>query len=310
MGVTAGIRTASWLRRAAWASLVGNAVLIVTGGAVRLTGSGLGCPTWPRCTEDSYVLRGAYDLHAVIELGNRFLTFALVAVALVTLVVGWRTGRRSVRVVVAVLALGIPAQAVIGGVTVLTGLNPWIVSLHLVLSLALIALSVRLLQIADGPAPPVHGGPLTVLAWLVFAAGWAVLYVGTVVTGAGPHAGDADAPRNGLDPLQISQLHADLVFLLVGLSVGLLFAALVARAPRSVTGSIVVLLAVEAAQGSIGFVQYFTGLPILLVGFHLLGAAIVAASMTRTLLSVRHRPADGTDELEAAYAREPFVAGR
>lgn len=310
MGVTARIRTASWLRRAAWASLVANAVLIVTGGAVRLTGSGLGCPTWPRCTEESYVLRGAYDLHAVIELGNRFLTFALVAVALFTLVVGWRTGRRGVRMVTALLALGIPAQAVIGGITVLTDLNPWIVSLHLLLSLALIALSVRLLQIADAPAPPARGGPLTVLAWSVFAAGWAVLYVGTVVTGAGPHAGDADSPRNGLDPLQVSQLHADLVFLLVGLSVGLLFAALVAHAPRGVTGSIVVLLAVEVSQGAIGFVQYFTGLPVVLVGFHLLGAAIIAASMTWTLLSVRHRPAGGTDELEAAYAREPFAAGR
>lgn len=305
-----GLGTASWLRRAAWASLVANAVLIVTGGAVRLTASGLGCPTWPRCTEESYVLRGAYDLHAVIELGNRFLTFVLVAVALFTLVVAWRTGRRGVRWLAALMALGIPAQAVIGGITVLTDLNPWIVSLHLVLSLGLIALSVRLIQIADAPAPPARGGPLTVLAWLGFVAGWAVLYVGTVVTGAGPHAGDADSPRNGLDPLQVSQLHADLVFLFVGLTVGLLFATLVAHAPRKVTSSVVVLLAVELAQGGIGFVQYFTGLPIVLVGFHLLGAAVISAAMTWTLLSVRHRPVGDTDELEAAYARESLPAGR
>ncbi|MCY7397011.1 MAG: COX15/CtaA family protein [Nocardioides sp.] len=308
MGVIARLDAPPVLRWTAWASLVANAVLVVTGGAVRLTGSGLGCPTWPRCTDASYALHGEYDLHAVIEFGNRLLTFVLVAVALVTLVVAWRSGRRQVRAVAVVLAVGIPAQAVIGGIAVLADLNPWIVSFHLLVSLAMIGLSVRLLQLADGTAPPARGGPLTVLAWLGFLAGWLVLYVGTVVTGAGPHAGDADSPRNGLDPLQLSQLHADLVFLFVGLTVGLLFAALAAHAPRRVVRSVAVLLVVEVAQGGIGFVQYFTGLPVVLVGFHLLGAAVISASMTWTLLSVRHRLVD--DDVDAAYARELAAAPR
>jgi cytochrome c oxidase assembly protein subunit 15 len=302
-----------WLRPVAWASLVANSVLVVTGGAVRLTGSGLGCPTWPRCTDAAYSPHGAYNLHSVIEFGNRMLTFVLVAVAIATLFVAWRTGRRQVRVLAAVLALAIPAQAVIGGITVLTDLNPWIVSLHLLLSLAMIAISVRLLQLSRGPLPPAVGGPLTWLAWATFASSWLVLYVGTVVTGSGPHAGDADSPRNGLSPLQTSQLHADLVFLLVGLTVGLLFAAMALHAPRAVVKAVVVLLVVELAQGATGFVQYFTGLPVVLVGFHLLGAAVIAATVTWAVLVVRHRPVPGTDEAElaaelaAANAREAYT---
>ena len=184
-----------WLRPAAWASLVANTVLVVTGGAVRLTGSGLGCPTWPRCTDAAYALHGEYTVHAAIEFGNRLLTFVLVAVAVTTFVIAWRTGRRHVRVLAAVLALAIPAQAVIGGISVLTDLNPWVVSFHLLVSMAMIGVSARLLQVADREAPPVSHGPLTWLAWATFASAWLVLYVGTVVTGSGPHAGDEDSPR-------------------------------------------------------------------------------------------------------------------
>ena len=120
-----------------------------------------------------------------------------------------------------VLALGIPgAQAIIGGVTVLTDLNPWVVSFHLLCSLAMIGLSVLLLHRLSSPSVLVARGPVVVLAWLVFLAAWVVLYLGTVVTGSGPHAGDEDAVRNGLDPLQVSQLHADVVFLFLGLSLG------------------------------------------------------------------------------------------
>src|SRR6185312_1525432 len=115
------------------------------------------------------------------------------------------------------------AQAIIGGFTVLTDLNPWVVSFHLLCSLAIIGVAVRLLLSVDAPLPVAHRGPTVGLAWAIFAAAWAVLYVGTVVTGSGPHAGDAEAPRNGLSPLQLSQLHADLVFLFVGLTLGLLF---------------------------------------------------------------------------------------
>jgi heme a synthase len=276
-----------WLRPSAWATLVANCVLVVTGGAVRLTGSGLGCPTWPRCTAESFTPHGALDLHSAIEFGNRMLTFALVAVAVVTFVAAWQSGRRDLRRLALVLALGIPAQAVIGGITVLTDLNPWIVSFHLLCSLAIIGLSVVFLQRIDHPDAVVARGPVVGLAWATFAAAWLVLYLGTIVTGSGPHAGDVNSPRNGLDPLQLSQLHADAVFLFVGLTLGLLFAVHAVGAPPAVRTAVLVLLGLELAQGAIGFAQYFTDLPILLVGLHMLGAAAISASVTWVLVRVR-----------------------
>ncbi|MDO9496314.1 MAG: COX15/CtaA family protein, partial [Nocardioides sp.] len=213
-----------WVRIFGWATLVANVMLVVTGGAVRLTGSGLGCPTWPRCTDESFRPHGALDLHEAIEFGNRMLTFVLVAVAVATFVAAWRTGRRDLRRLSVILALGIPAQAVIGGITVLTDLNPWVVSFHLLCSMAIIGLAVVFIRRIDRPDPVLVRGGLAGLAWATFAAAWAVLYLGTVVTGSGPHAGDAKAPRNGLDPLQVSQLHADSVFLFLGLTIGQLFA--------------------------------------------------------------------------------------
>ncbi len=280
--------TDRWVRPLAWATLVANVVLVVTGGAVRLSGSGLGCPTWPRCTDESFRPHGALDLHEAIEFGNRTLTFVLVAIAIATFVVMWRTGRRDLRAMALVVALGIPAQAVIGGITVLTDLNPWVVSFHLLCSLAIIAVAVRLLLSVDAPLPPVARGPVVGLAWATFASAWAVLFVGTVVTGSGPHAGDVDTERNGLNPLQVSQLHADLVFLFVGLTLGLVFTLLATGAGPDARRAVGALLGVEVAQGTIGFVQYFTDLPVVLVGFHLLGAALVSACVTWVLLRVRH----------------------
>jgi cytochrome c oxidase assembly protein subunit 15 len=279
--------TDRWLRPLGWASLVANIVLVVTGGAVRLTGSGLGCPTWPRCTDRAFTPHGAYSVHSVIEFGNRMLTFVLVAVAVATFVAAWRSGRTELRRLALLLALAIPAQAVIGGITVLTDLNPWIVSCHLLLSLAVVGVAVVFLRRIDHPHPVRARGPLVTLAWLTFGAAWVVLYVGTVVTGSGPHAGDASSPRNGLDPLQLSQLHADAVFLFVGLTVGLLLALLATGARAEAPTAVVVLLALEVGQGAIGFVQYFTDLPVVLVGFHMLGAALISASVTWTLLRVR-----------------------
>jgi heme a synthase len=291
VGVTARLtRLDEWLKGWGWASLVANCVLVVTGGVVRLTGSGLGCPTWPRCTEESFTPHGAYDIHAAIEFGNRMLTYVLVAVAVGTFAAAWQSGRRDLRRLALVMALGIPAQAVIGGITVLTDLNPWIVSLHLLCSLAIIGISVLFLQRVDQPAPAVPArGAVVGLAWATFAAAWAVLYVGTVVTGSGPHAGDINSDRNGLSPLQMSQLHADLVFLFVGLTLGLLFAVVATGAPAATRRAVVVLLVIEVAQGAIGFVQYFTDLPVVLVGFHMLGAALVSASVTWALVQVREQ---------------------
>ncbi len=290
MGVTLGERP--WLRRLGWASLVANIAIVLTGGAVRLTSSGLGCPTWPRCTDESFTPHGALNYHSAIEFGNRTLTFVLTAIAVATLVSAWRSGRRDLRRLAVFLALGIPAQAVIGGITVLTDLNPWIVSFHLLVSLSIISLAVLYLHRIDAPGSAAvrERSPLVPLAWATYAAAWVVLYLGTVVTGSGPHAGDLKAPRNGLDPLQLSQLHADFVFLLVGLTV-----ALVIAHPTRAT---VTLLGVELAQGLIGFVQYFTDLPVLLVGFHLLGASLVAATVTWMLVEVREPAGDRQRVLE------------
>jgi cytochrome c oxidase assembly protein subunit 15 len=277
----------TWLRRLGWSSLLANIAIVLTGGAVRLTESGLGCPTWPRCTDRSFTPHGALDHHSAIEFGNRTLTFVLTAIAIATFVTAWQSGRRDLRRLSILMALGVPAQALIGGVTVLTHLNPWVVSCHLLVSLAIISVAVLYLHRIDVPASSPEQrlatgaarGPHVTLAWSAFAAAWVVLYLGTVVTGSGPHAGDVKAPRNGLDPLQLSQLHTDFVFLLVGLTV-----ALVVMHPSRATWT---LLVVELAQGLVGFVQYFTDLPVILVGFHLLGASLVAAAVAWVVIEVR-----------------------
>jgi cytochrome c oxidase assembly protein subunit 15 len=282
------VGVARFVKPLGWATLVANVMLVVTGGAVRLTGSGLGCPTWPRCTDESFRPHGALDLHEAIEFGNRMLTFVLVAIAVATFVAAWQTGRRDLRRLSVVLALGIPAQAVIGGITVLTDLNPWVVSFHLLCSMAIIGLAVLFLRRIDHPDPVRARGGLVGLAWATFASAWVVLYLGTVVTGSGPHAGDVKAPRNDLDPLQVSQLHADSVFLFLGLTIGLLFALAATHASAEARRAVAVLLAVSLGQGAIGFVQYFTDLPEVLVGFHMLGAALVSAGVTWALLTVVH----------------------
>jgi cytochrome c oxidase assembly protein subunit 15 len=267
-------------------------IIIVTGGAVRLTGSGLGCSTWPECGPDSLYATPAMGINGAIEFGNRMVTFLLAAVAIATFLVALRSGRRSLVKLSLVLGLGVPAQAVIGGITVLTDLNPWVVAFHLLVSLAMIGVAVALLRRVgegDGPAAPTVPRALVHLARLTFLAGWAVLYVGTVVTGSGPHAGDLTAPRNGLDPRSVSQLHTDLVFLLLGLTVGLVLALRAASAPRPAQRAARALLAVELGQGVVGFVQYFTGLPIVLVAVHLLGAALTSASLAWVLVRLRER---------------------
>jgi cytochrome c oxidase assembly protein subunit 15 len=259
------------LRRTGWASLVANILLVVTGGAVRLTGSGLGCPTWPRCHGDSFTPHGELNIHSTIEFSNRMLTFVLTAVVIATFLAAWRSGRRELVRISFGLAMFIPAQAVIGGIAVLSHLNPWVVSLHLLASMAIIGFAVVYLWRIERPLPRP-----TPLAWATFGAAWAVLYLGTVVTGAGPHAGDIHAKRNGLSPLETAQFHADLVFLLVGLTVALL---LLAR-----TRAVVVLAVIEVLQAAVGFTQYFTHLPLALVGVHMFGAALVSAAATWVLL--------------------------
>ncbi|MCU1691901.1 MAG: cytochrome [Frankiales bacterium] len=282
------------VRRLALASVVANSVIVVTGGAVRLTASGLGCPTWPSCTGTSYVNQPEYGVHGYIEFGNRLLTFALTAVvvALVVATVRARPRRRDLVRLAVLGALGIPAQAVLGGITVLTGLNPWTVMAHFLLSSVLVGLATVLhVRAGEGDAPrrTVVREPLRPLAFGLLGLTAAVLAVGTVVTGSGPHSGDVDAGRTGLDPGAVAQLHADLVLLLVGATVGLWVALRATEAPRRAVQAALVLLGVELSQGLVGFVQYFTALPVVLVAAHLAGSCVVLVAAVRVVLATRDR---------------------
>lgn len=282
------------LQRLALASIVANAGIVVTGGAVRLTGSGLGCPTWPRCHEDSFVPTGELSAHEAIEFGNRMLTYVLGAVALATLIAAfrYRPARPDLRRLATVLFVGIPTQAVIGGISVLTDLNPWVVMGHLLLSMVLVGLATvlwRRIGEDDGPPLPLVGMRTRRAVFGLLGLTAIALYLGTVVTGSGPHAGDAQAPRTGLDTHLASMLHADAVLLLVAgtLALNLLLAR--RGAPATVRRAAATLLVVQVCQGAIGYVQYFTDLPEILVGLHMFGAAVLVVATVDLVLATRDR---------------------
>lgn len=281
------------LRRITLAAIITNVAIVVTGGAVRLTGSGLGCPEWPTCTDGSVVPVASAEVaawHQAIEFGNRLLTFVVLAVAVAAFVAVWRQRPRRPDVVrlAAVLPAGVLAQAVIGGVTVLTGLHPLIVAAHFLVSMVLIAAAVALhhrVQAGDGPARLVIRAELRRLQLLLVGVVAVVLTLGTLVTATGPHAGDANTPRLALDPRLTSQFHADGVFLLLGLTVALWFGLRATDAPQHVHRAVLTLFGISLAQGSIGYIQYFTGLPEVLVGAHLLGACLVWIAALRVWLT-------------------------
>ncbi len=286
-----------FLTRLCLGAVVANAVIVVTGALVRLTGSGLGCPTWPRCTPTSYVNTAEYGVHGVIEFGNRSLTFALslVVAACIASTLARRPRRPDLVWWSLSLLLGIVAQAVLGGLTVRTHLNPWLVSGHFLLSMALIAAAVTLHVRSGEPAGRtrvlVHPQMRRLLGLLV-AVTAAVLTLGTVVTGSGPHAGDRTARRTGLDPAMMSQLHADAVMLLIGLTVATLVALRATGAPVRAQRASVVLLGVELAQGVVGYLQYFLHLPVALVAVHVAGACAVWLAALYLLFAGRERLAE------------------
>jgi cytochrome c oxidase assembly protein subunit 15 len=285
--------SAATVRRLALASLVANVVIVVTGGAVRLTGSGLGCPTWPRCTDESYVATSEMGIYGAIEFGNRVISIVvgLLAVA-VLLAVAFGRPRRPHLIPLASGVLGLViVQGLIGGISVRVHLNPWVVAAHFMLSMVLLALGYALWRRTTERPGAVVPAPLRALARLLTAVSFLVLAAGAVVTGSGPHSGDADAGRTGLDPENVSQIHADLVFLLLGLSVALWFALRAVGAPREAVRAAAVLIAVELGQGLIGFVQYLTDLPRLAVGMHMLGACLVLLATLSALWSVSGRAA-------------------
>ncbi len=278
------------VRRVFLATLVANVGIVVTGGAVRLTASGLGCPTFPRCTDNSLVVTREMGGHGLVEFGNRMLTFALSAVVVAAVVVAWRAGRRDLRAAALLLFGGIVAQAVLGGVTVLTGLNPVTVMAHFLLSVALIAVATRAHLLSAGqrvqprrevhPAVQLGGRSLLVVTALLLLAG-------TVVTGTGPHSGDKNAThRLPFDLVEVTQLHADLVFLLVGLTIGLAVALQATDVPPVLRRRVRVLLGVVLAQGLVGYAQYATDLPVALVAVHVLGACLVWVAALRLVLAM------------------------
>jgi cytochrome c oxidase assembly protein subunit 15 len=275
--------------RVALVNAIANGVIVVTGGAVRLTGSGLGCPTWPRCTDASFVTTPELAGHGVIEFGNRMLTFALTAAAVATVVAVFRSPRSDLRRLAVLSLLGIPAQALLGGVTVLTGLNPWTVAAHFLVSMVLVAVATVLWLRSREPGAglPLVRRPLVLLVAGIAAVTAVVLLVGTVVTGSGPHSGDPKAGRTGFDPELVSQLHADVVFLLLGLTVALLVALYATDSADRIRQAARDLLVVQLAQGVVGYVQYFTDLPIALVLMHMLGAVLITAFTARLVWSVR-----------------------
>ena len=297
--VTAG-PVGTWTRRIFALNIVAQCAIVVTGALVRLTASGLGCPTWPDCSDGSLipVARQAEGFHKYIEFGNRMLTFALALIILAALIAAIRhRPRRKVLIGLAFLLFaGVAAQAVIGGITVLTGLNPLSVAAHFLVSAGLIAVSVALYERGnesfDGPKTIIVRKELLIVARALVALGFVIVVLGTVVTGSGPHSGDSNVVnRLPLDPRVVSWIHADVVLLFVGLLFALALGLRLTQASAVAQRRVWVLIAIVLLQGVIGYTQYFTGLPELLVAVHVAGACAVWWATLRIPYALRERTA-------------------
>ena len=271
-----------------------QAALIVSGGSVRLTGSGLGCPTWPECTPGSYTPipnQAEGQLHAWIEFGNRLLTILLLLIAVIVLIISIRISRQAnnkkrIKVLALLQPMGIFGQGILGGITVLTDLHPITVALHYILSIFLISGALSLKYEVLGNIVERPTGVLATLLPIIVWNTLLVLIVGTVVTGSGPHAGDESSPRFDFDPRLISWLHADLVIsLIIITSISYLLAK--QSNQLNIAKRLLLFLIISLSQALIGYVQYFTGLPIVVVALHLIGSTLVwgvvwsIASMTK-----------------------------
>ncbi|KJK34904.1 cytochrome B561 [Streptomyces variegatus] len=297
------------VQRAALSALLMSVIIVVTGGAVRLTGSGLGCPTWPKCTEDSLTATSAMGFHGAIEFGNRMLAYVLSAA------VGWaiiaarsqKPHRRSLTRLGWVQFWIVMLNAVLGGIVVLVGLNPYTVAAHFVATSALIAVATVMWQrTREGDAAPrfLVGKAVRQLVWFLVVAAALLILVGTVVTGAGPHAGDSsEVERMPVDWETVSKLHAVLAWIVVTLTFALWFVLKAVDAPKNPLNRTRELFLILLAQGVIGYVQYFTDLPEVLVGLHMLGSAVMWIWVLRVALSLRER-ADAAADLPGPTAEE------
>ena len=268
--------------------LILQAGLIVTGGAVRITGSGLGCPTWPECTANSYVpVAGQAEgtLHSWIEFGNRLLTFVLFIAAIAAIIYAFRKARKDLLWRAALQLLGILGQGILGGITVLTKLNPLSVASHFILSVFLIAGAASMVERGRTPLVSIRPTELKVriLSTLQVLLTFIVIVIGTLVTGSGPHAGDWQAPRLQLDHRAISWLHADAVIALLGVTLALFVLSEISPETKK---RIKFFFVATLVQGLIGYIQYIQGLPELLVAAHLVGSTFVWITTWRIWLSI------------------------
>ncbi len=292
------LKSPAAMRRWAVASLLGNMTLIITGGLVRVTGSGLGCSTWPQCEPGSYIPHPEAGAHAIVEFGNRLLTFALIVLAVGTFLAAWYARdeagrpRRDLRRLAFVAAIGVPIQAVIGGFSVLTNLNPWVVSLHLLASVAMVVVCVALIHRAYPITPTVVPKRVGWLSRAVFGLGMVAVVLGTVVTGSGPNSGDGGAERSGLSPELTARVHSISVWLTLLALAGLL--VLAHRIPAVWRAGVAVAV-ISVLQGAIGYTQYFLGNPPALVAVHMVGTAWFAAAVAHLWLitGLPGRTADG-----------------
>jgi cytochrome c oxidase assembly protein subunit 15 len=264
-----------------------QAALVVTGGAVRLTGSGLGCPTWPECTPGSYTPvahQAEPQLNVWIEFGNRLLTFVLVIASVAVIIAVLKSKRKDLRGLAIGQFLGIFGQGILGGITVLTDLNPIPVAGHLLLSIILIAGATSLYSRIHTPAVFVKPASLTLkISLLHVATSFLVIVLGTIVTGSGPHAGDAQAKRFDFDIRTVAWIHADAVIFLLGITLAFYVAQGTSDQSKK---AIKIFTVIALLQGAIGYIQYFTGIPEILVAAHLLGATLVWIAAWRIRLSV------------------------
>ena len=273
----------------AWLSLSIQLLIVLTGGAVRLTASGLGCPTWPQCTEGSFVVTPEMGVHGLIEFGNRTLFFVIQIVAIVTFLLVVRLRRRDLFVLALIPCFSIVLQAVLGGITVLTNLNPYVVGLHFLVSVVLVVLAaVFVYRVYYGRRSIEWSAPVWYRVLAVGAAffvGVTVL-LGIITTGSGPHAGDGGASRNGLDSELLQHFHSWPAYAAFALSIGLVIGA-VRLGIRLLIRFSVLLVAIELVQIAVGLTQARLGLPEPLVAAHMVLAGVLAAAMTAVLLSLR-----------------------
>lgn len=284
------------IRIAAWAMLIAQAGIILTGGIVRLTGSGLGCSDWPKCTPDSLVATSEMGIHGAIEFGNRLLAVALAILGVCIALMLWRHRKRRPDLFwlnIGLLAI-VPVQAVVGGITVWTKLNPWVVAGHFVPSAVAVGVAAYFVRRTYDTGVRLRTkapAPLPTLGWIILGLTAIIVVFGVLTTGAGPHSGSTISTRNNLDNIWVTRLHAAPVWLLV---ISTISALVVARkkAQTAMVAPLTVLLVVEVAQGIIGYVQYFLGVPELLVALHMVGLSATIAASVAVLDSAYPRSAE------------------